>query len=111
VKPTDRDNDDDLPGHSQPRRAEHECEDVYKTRGGSSILIGSSDITRCASIETCARHSASEEHGNTLADGAPVSDRVSYCGTVTFGAWLVAYKVYLRPMRSSVKTQMSVENM
>lgn len=111
MTPTDRDDDDDLPGHSQPRRAEHECENVYETSGGSSVLVGSSDITSCACVETRARHAASEEHGNSLSDGAPVSGQVSECLVVTFVASALAYSVYLRPMRSSVKTQIRVENM
>lgn len=60
------------PRHRQPRRAKHTREDKHEARGRCSVARRRTVVSCGPRIETQPRHAAREQHGDTLACGAPV---------------------------------------
>lgn len=60
------------PWDGKPGSAEDECEDVDHSDGGITVASSFVNLAAVAGIQTEAGESASEEHGDTLANGSPV---------------------------------------
>lgn len=60
------------PGNSKPGGAKDEREEINHGDGGVTVAGSRLDVAAVGGVQTQAREGASEEHGDTLANGSPI---------------------------------------